>query len=520
MNLLYDPWIPVCSDGGTGKFHQITYKELLCLEGNWQISLPRDDLEMACLQLLVSLTQILFLPTDDPSLRNRIKSPLSSEEFAEGIAHGEDWFDLTHPKYPFMQVRGVASEEEKPIQKLLLGLPEGNNHNFFNETGEVVRLGAASTAIALFNQASNSPSFGGGFKLGLRGSAPVTTLVVGDNLRQTVWRNVITFSRVQERLPHYQPGRSNDRPTWVDPIPEDGKINETAIGLMRGLFWQPLHLELLPPEPHSHCDLLDLPCDTAFTGFRWLKFKYAVNGVWPHPHGSTTLKIKKGREERKFLSFSYSSPAWTQLSEFVVPRSIHGDDKEGTIPAAPITQAPELFRDYPLHMLVGGYCVKGGGDANVRERRYDLVSLARGWDEDKGRLKKLVDLGLKTKESLRKKLYVAGSGDNKRGLKGIGSDIQKVGVKLFFARTEGMLHEVLRDEMTFRDFKTAQERWLSSLVSICLDIFENLTNPYTMKPELIPIIAFARRSLNNELMTLKDGGGQNGGKPRKRQKKS
>jgi CRISPR system Cascade subunit CasA len=171
-------------------------------------------------------------------------------------------------------------------------------------------------------------------------------------------------------------------------------------------------------------------------------------------------------------------------------------------------------------MLVGGYCVKGGGDANVRERRHDLVTLAQGWDEDRGRLKQLVDLGLQAKESLRKKLYFAVSGDSKRSLKGIGSDIQKTGVKLFFARTEGMLHEVLRDQTTFRDFKVARERWLNSLASTCMDIFEDLTNPYTMNPELIPIIAFARRSLNNELMTLNEGGGQNGRKPRKRQKKS
>jgi CRISPR system Cascade subunit CasA len=520
MNLLCDPWIPVRSDGGTGEFRQITYEELLCQGGDWQISLPRDDLEMACFQLLVSLTQVLFLPTNDPSLRSRIRTPLTSREFIEGIAHGEDWFELTHPKYPFMQVRGVASEEDRPIQKLLLGLPEGNNHKFFNETGEVIHLGSACTAIALFNQASNSPSFGRGFKPGLRASAPVTTLVVGDNLRQTIWHNVITLSRIQERIPHYKPGRSDDKPTWVEPIPGNGEINETNIGLLRGLFWQPLHLELLPPEPKSHCDLLDLPCDSAFTEFRWSRFTYAVNGTWPHPHGSVTLKIKKGKEERKFLSFSYNSPAWTQLSEFVVPRSIQGNDKEGTVPAAPITQAPQLFPDHPLHMLVGGYCVKGGGDANVRERRHDLVSLAQGWDKDRGRLKQLVDLGLQAKESLRKKLYFAASGDNKRGLKGIGSDIQKIGVKLFFARTERMLHEILQDQTTFRNFKVARERWLNFLASTCMDIFEDLTNPYTMKPELIPIIAFARRLLNSELVTLKDGGGQNGGKPKKRQKKS
>jgi len=220
MNLLCDPWIPVRSDGGTGEFRQITYEELLCQEANWQISLPRDDLEMACLQLLTCLTQALFLPSDYKMLRRQINSLLSQEEFSAGSGQVEPrWFDLSDPKTPFMQTRGVNADEVTPIQKLLVGMPEGNNHSFFNEVGEVSRLGAGCTAIALFNQAVNSPSFGGGFKGGLRGGAPVTTLVLGENLRDSVWRNVITLDRVKDRVgKHYKYDLSKDKPSWVQPI--------------------------------------------------------------------------------------------------------------------------------------------------------------------------------------------------------------------------------------------------------------------------------------------------------------
>ncbi len=80
-----------------------------------------------------------------------------------------------------MQTRGVKSAEATPIQKLLVGLPEGNNHTFFNCRGEVSHLGESMAAIALFNQASNTPSFGGGFKKWHQGT-PVTTLIAGDKL--------------------------------------------------------------------------------------------------------------------------------------------------------------------------------------------------------------------------------------------------------------------------------------------------------------------------------------------------
>ena len=531
MNLLYDPWIPVRSDGGTGEFRQITYEELLCREGVWQISLPRDDLEMACLQLLICLTQVLFLPSDYKILRQSINAPLGQEEFSAGVDQVESrWFDLADPETPFMQIRGVGADEVTPIQKLLVGMPEGNNHSFFNEVGEVRHLGAACTAIALFNQAVNSPSFGGGFKGGLRGGAPVTTLVLGESLRDSIWRNVITLDRVKSRIGSgYKYDLSKDKPTWVQRISQKETVYTSDIGLLRGLFWQPVHVELTPPKYNSTCDLLDVPSKITYEGFKKEKFPYDLVGIWPHPHGAmvTTIKETKGKEKKvdqKFISFAYLAPAWTQLTEFTVPRSTEKTSKdketkttESTVPAEPVLQHSELLPASWLHILVGGYLAS---KASILQRHHDLVSLAQGWDEDGGRLKQLVDLGLEAKESLRKKLYITAAGDKKRGLKGIGSDIQKKGVRLFFAFTEGMLHEILQDQMTFRDFKKAREQWLKSLESICMDIFESLTDPYTMKPELIPIIALARRSLSNELMTLKDGGAQNGGKPRKRQKKS
>lgn len=67
MNLLTDPWIPVRPDGGTGPLQLLTYRQLLCApDPGWRIALPRDDLELACLQLLGSLTQGKTVAADRP----------------------------------------------------------------------------------------------------------------------------------------------------------------------------------------------------------------------------------------------------------------------------------------------------------------------------------------------------------------------------------------------------------------------------------------------------------------------
>lgn len=500
MNLLEDVWIPVRADGGTGVFRLLTYRELLCKAENWQVSLPRDDLELACVQLLVCMTQVMFLPEDDRTLRARLAQPLSPEAFAAGVAPCQDWFDLDHPTQPFMQTRGVKASEITPIQKLLIGLPEGNNHAFFNEAGEVRHLSGPLAAIALFNQASNSPSFGGGFKGSLRGGAPITTLVYGKDLRETVWRNVLTGHRVAGRQ-IAMPGFAGDQPTWVKPIKEKETTPWNEIGLVRGLFWQPARVELVKSETVAPCDVLGGEAGP-YTGFRKEKFNFTVEGVWPHPHGAMMMNLKKEALEQKFASFTTTAPAWALLSEFVVPRSMNDHDtKEGSIPAGPVTQAYELS-DGDMHLLVGGYRTN---QASVLERRHELMSLAQGWSHSGDRLKQLVDLGKEAKRALRGKLYFVVQGNKDKGLKGIGAAIHETAEKLFYARTENFIHETFSNELTFKEWKVTKAGFAKQLATYCRTIFEELTDPYTMKPELIPVIAWARRSLNADLAKMMEG---------------
>jgi CRISPR system Cascade subunit CasA len=389
------------------------------------------------------------------------------------------------------------------VQKLLPGLPEQTStapsaHCFFNEVTEVRQIGGAVTAIALFNLASNSPSFGGGFKGSLRGGAPITTLVSGKNLRDTVWRNVLTQPRIAERQIK-TPVFNQDQPTWVKPIKEKDTIHWNEISLVRGLFWQPVRVELVKSEVIAPCDVLGGEAVPVYIGFRCEKFSFMVEGVWPHPHGAMMMSLKKGALEQKFASFTTTAPAWTLLSEFVVPKSMNDRDaKEGSIPAGPVTQANELG-DGDLHLLIGGYRTN---KASVLERRHELMSLAQGWSDDKGRLKQLVDLGKEAKKALRGKLYFAVQGNKDKGLKGIGAAIHETAEKLFYARTESFIHETFSNVLTFKDWKSAKANFAKQLAINCRDIFEELTDPYAMKPELIPVIAWARRSMNIDLAKL------------------
>jgi CRISPR system Cascade subunit CasA len=501
MNLLKDPWIPVRADGGSGPFCLLTYQQLLCEPGNWQVSLSRDDLELACVQLLVCMTQVMFLPEEDKALRTRIAGALSAADFAEGIKPCQHWFDLDHPTQPFMQSRGVNGKLTT-VQKLLPGLPEETStapsaHCFFNDVTEVKQIGWGVAAIALFNLASNSPSFGGGFKGSLRGGAPITTLVSGKDLRDTVWRNVLTRPRVNERQITMRE-IPDDEPTWVSPIQEGAPISWNDIGLLRGLFWQPARVELVKADQSICCDVLGGDAIPGYAGFRCEKFGFTVKGAWPHPHGVMTMNLKKD-PPLKFASFTTTAPAWTLLSEFVMPKGNNDRDaKEGSTPAGPISQAGELS-DTDLHLLIGGYRTK---QASVLERRHEMMGLAKGWQDDKDRLSKLVAIGKEAKKALRGKLYFAVQGNKDKGLKGIGAAIHETAEKLFYARTESLIHETFSNELTWKEWPVARSVFARQIVEHCHAIFEELTDPYAMKPELIPVIAWVRRSLTNDLEKL------------------
>lgn len=490
MNLYTDNWIPV-----RGRVDPISLKTLLCHQGEWQLSLPRDDMELACLQLLVSLVQVALPPSDRATWRDRMKSPLSESEYDSAVEPLLEWFDLDHPEHPFMQTRGVKATDPTPIQKLMVGLPEGNNHTFFNTPGEVKHLSPTATVIALFNQASTAPNFGGGFKGGLRGT-PITTLVAGDDLRQTIWRNVLTEERLRKLMPWYDDTKAQ-APVWVAPIQEKQVIHANQIGLLRGLFWQPAHIELLRSPALDPCDFLGGETQEGYWGFNKEKFVFDVEGVWPHPHSPREFEIKKDERKERFLAFTTTAPAWTQCSRFLFS---HIEDRAGYWPAAVVDQWRSDIGN--LRLIVGGYRNK---QASIIQRRHEFFSIGDGWQDEHGQeaIEWAVEQALDCKSVLRGKLYSVVKGNRDKGIKALGLDIHEVAEEQFYQRTESLIHGWLRT-MTRAERRDEKASFIENLAASCQQIFQEVTFPYCQNPALIRTVALARRGLNTELKKMKE----------------
>ena len=487
FNLLTENWIPVQQQG---QFETISLKRLLCKDEDWQICLSRDDMELAALQLIVCLVQVVFMLDDEDGLLDAYNEPMSEAVYDIGIEPFMEWFVVLHLEYPFMQRTDVKSNKIKSVQALLTGLPEKtstsvSSHEFFNEIKDVNSLNIELATIALFNRAINSPSEGGGFKSSLRGGAPATTLIVKERLRQTIWCNILTKETVQTRYPNFALNPENDLPTWIDPIVPNSDFYSYQIGFRRGLFWQPAKINLVIDE-------------SQVIGIKTEKMNYKLKDEpahrWLHPHSPKKWSGLEESRKEKYLSFATTAPAWTQLTTILIKEDM---EKEGREPSLVISQYRNLFRGESIQLIMGGY---RNNQAKIEQRRHELLSLAKGWDNENGQehIKHFVSLGLSYKTELRKKLYgLAKKIGGEHGLIGLSDK----GQELFYQQSESLIHSLIA-QMDWQQADQKMGTFKSSLNQLCRDIFDQLVLPYEHDPKFQKAIVGSRAGLTAALKKI------------------
>lgn len=505
MNLLTDHWIPVRPiNGGTPQ--AITLEQLLCGDERWILSLPRDDMELAALQLLICLVQVSWIPENEQALHSYVTKPLSMDAFRRGINKWQDTFCLDHPEHPFMQVKGVDAKEPTGMDKLLAGLTGATNCTFINEPGQGEALCGGCTAIALFNQANNAPSFGGGFKSGLRGGSPVTTLVQAvdsrfTDLRTTIWLNVLTQSSLVTLMGDEL--QMSQLPTWQQPIVAGASIAAANIGLVRGLFWQPVHIELCPAIGAGQCTGCGQHVDQRYSGFFKAKFNFTVDGTWPHPHSPCLLQVKKGETQEKFLAFTTSAPSWTHLSRVLV--KFQPEKGDAQLPAAVVNQCGKIFRHAKTQLIVGGY---RNNQASILERRHEVMTINQGWQDYSELLEELAQVGLNYKKALCDALVEFVKGKKNTDIKGAGIPVNELAERQYYRQSDVLIPDLLAT-LDFENPVPQMDALHGQLNQLCTDLFEQVTTPYQHHPKLVRALAVARRSLRKHLSDLKQlQGGQ------------
>jgi len=496
MNLLIDNWIPVSLNGESDR---ISLKKLLCdeQEQDWHLAVLRDDMDLAALQLVVSLVQVVLMPEDAKTLKKRWSEPLRESDFDLAIHPFIDWFDLLHTETPFMQTGDVTPEKNyknwASLQKLFVGLPEktstsASSNGFFNTPDEIQAIHLGDAAIALFQQATNGFSLGGAaFSVGLKGSMPLTTLVLSTNLRKTIWTNVLSKAFLREKAPELLNAEIN-QPTWVVAPHSIKQENALHIGLLRGLFWQPAKIKL------------EVKNDLA-TGFFKNTELCNVSGFWQHPHTPINmLRLHTGNaKEKPFLSARNDLPLWGQMLDFFYTHQqikLVEAQQEGTSCALVVQQyqGNSTWRGRDIKLAIGGY-VKGGSAESLAGRKHEIYSLSNNWENKSSEMLLLIDIGLDVYKKLNTAIdEFADKGVLKSKESGFKKAVKGKAKQAYFDNSESVMHSILR-KLAWNDIASYQNQF----ADLARSIFDQVINPYEHEPKMLQAIIVSRAMLNNML---------------------
>lgn len=335
------------------------------------LALPRADFQSAAWQWLIGLLQTAMPPSSHEAWVKRLGNQPSSEQLAANMAPLAAAFRLFGDGPVFMQDLDTLEETKPvPVAGLLIDSPGANgiklNTDHFVKRGRVEVICPDCAAIALFTLQINAPSGGAGHRVGLRGGGPLTTLILAEDARaslwQQLWLNIMPVSAIGKGN-----GISEVRATdaglfpWMGPTHTSEKPGTEVLPDMRHSlhsYWaMPRRIRLLERHQHCTCDLCGRHAETSITEYRTRNYGANYSGPWRHPLTPYREDPKKPNEPPLSLKGQPGGVGYRHWS-----RLVFGDRDNGY-------QAATAVQDY-------------------HRDKVDAVRSARDWGDD---LEPLID---------------------------------------------------------------------------------------------------------------------------------
>lgn len=409
MNLLKDDFISTTQ----GK---VSLKTILTSDEDYQLQYYFDEIQLAMLQLLSSLTTVLLHPTVQ-ELKGYLQNRLTSEQYDAALAKVESqWFESDC----FMQSKPPENAKwpEAPITKLLSGIECGTSPNaigLFSEAEKAETICPDCIHGLNYNLHMNikGECFGPTGATGIRGGGAISTLIAGDNLKQMLLNNTIAIDYFNDKT--QLDDDANDTPMWITEL--QGKIYQAPkIGLVRGLFALAYHVAFNIEGTPCICDVCGCESTESVRTFNREKYqggygstkngRDAGAGWWPHPYTPITIK-----EEGIFAICARDQnwQSWQELGSYIVGKET---DKATVEPAYIIKQFQYMKNPRQTDLLVGGNIADQG---SITGRVYDLYSMPSSLNKHLSKVTQVIDSGLEQKELLSQafnKMFGAGYDKN------------------------------------------------------------------------------------------------------------
>lgn len=398
MNLLIDDFISTT----VGK---ISLKEILTSETDYQLQYAFDEIQLAMLQLLASLSTVVLKPTLG-ELRGYIKQGLSESQYDQALRNVDlQWFD----EKCFMQsaISGDNKVYSAPVTKLVSGIEcggSGDASGLFSEVSQANIVCPDCMHVLNYNLHMNikGECFSRFGATGIRGGGSIATLIAGENLKTTILSNTIAVDLFDSLREIEKP---SNKLMWQDPI--QGEIYYAHhIGLERGLFALVYHIDFSVMDKECVCDICGHASSRSVNEYLYLKYTGSYGSKqegrdgnakwWPHPYTPITQNDKG---VFPVCARDQNWHSWQNFSSYVLGQETK---TSFTTPAFIVSQYRKLAPGKKVNLLIGGNVASKG---SVKGRVYDLYSMPKHWDDKKlERVTIVIDSGLMVKDILSKAL--------------------------------------------------------------------------------------------------------------------
>ena len=304
-NLLHERWIPVKRKTGEKPEYvspsQIT--DGLATNPIIGLAAPRPDFNGALIQFLIGLVQTACPPADESEWRKKFRSPPSPEELNAAFEPYATAFNLDGDGPRFMQDLFIKDGVSHQIDQLLIDIPNEEmikkNTDHFQKRDKIHDICQSCCSIALFTLQTNAPQGGRGHYTSIRGGGPLTTIVLGNNLWETVWFNVLSKKELS-RYGDITKNSDADRFPWLKPKrSQDGGITMTSLDANPvHVFWgMPRRINILFEKNSlkEKCDICGYICDIHARQYTDKSKGIAYSGDWLHPLSPYTLDQKTNK---------------------------------------------------------------------------------------------------------------------------------------------------------------------------------------------------------------------------------
>jgi len=303
VNLITAAWLPVRyrAQDSVHTAALISPLQITELRNNQPVvslNFSRPDLNGAIMQFLIGLLQSTTTVQRNGEWAKRLDTPPTSADLQQWFAPIQHAFELTGDGPRFMQDAGLKGEPGKPISALFLDAPGEqslkNNTDHFIKRGSINQLDLASAAAALFCLQTNAPAGGAGYRTGLRGGGPLTTLIVDGSDEPTLWKNLWLnvlnrrdFLRDEygnaeqdadaDRFPWLASTRTSEKKTGQDTYSEHVHPDQLYWAMPRRVWLDTDNVVA------GQCDVSAQPSEQLISQFAAKNYGVNYNGVWQHP---------------------------------------------------------------------------------------------------------------------------------------------------------------------------------------------------------------------------------------------